>query len=133
MKKVVIAGSASLQEKILHWKKYWEDAWYEVLNYPHPIPKENFLSEYPQVHTEFFQDLTKADFLFVMNEEKNGVVGYLGAESFAEMCFWVAQNLLYQQNLKIILQNMPDKKVASYEEVTLWLKLGWIELFVDSQ
>jgi hypothetical protein len=46
-KKIVIAGSASLQEKVLYWKMFWENRGYCVTDYPVPINKENFLEEYP--------------------------------------------------------------------------------------
>ena len=128
-KKVVIAGSASLQEKVQYWKKFWEDKRYCVTAYPAPISKENFLEEYPEVHADFFKNITEADILFVMNEDKNGIVGYLGAESFAEMCFGVAQNLVYNKNLEVMLLQMPDESIQSYEEIVLWLKLGWIKLY----
>ncbi len=129
MKKIVIAGSASLQEKILYWKKTWEDQGFEVIAYPLAIPEENFLERYPTVHVDFFKKITEADILFIMNEDKNGVEGYIGAESFAEMCFGVSQNLIYQKNLEIILLKMPDDKTQSYNEVSLWLKLGWIKFY----
>ncbi len=129
MKKVVITGSASLQDKIGYWKKFWEDKGYLVTDYPSPIPKETFLEEYPSVHTRFFRNITEADVLFVMNENKNGVTGYLGAESFAEMCFGVAQNLLYKKNIEVILLQLPEEKVQSFNEISLWLKLDWIKIF----
>ncbi len=125
----VIAGSASLQDKVQYWKKVWEDKGYLVASYPSPIPKEVFLEEYPKIHTEFFRNITEANILFVMNEDKNGITGYLGAESFAEMCFGVAQNLVHNKNLEVILLKMPEKSVQSYDEIILWLKLGWIRLY----
>lgn len=64
-----------------------------------------------------------------MNEDKNDIKGYVGAESFAEMCFGVAQNLIYNKNIEVMLLKMPDEKVQSYNEVQLWLKLGWIKLY----
>lgn len=131
MKNIVIAGSASLQKKAQYWKKLWEDRGYFVTAYPSPINKENFLEEYPKVHRDFFQSITEADILFVMNENKNGIVGYLGAETFAEMCFGVAQNLIYNKNIEVVLLQMPDKSVQSYDEIVLWLKLGWIKLYEE--
>jgi len=131
MKKVVIVGSASLPEKVQHWKKFWVDNGYVVTGYPSPVPKETFLEEYPKVHTEFFKNITKADILFVMNEDKNGITGYLGAETFAEIGFGVAQNLIYNKNIEIVLLQTPDEKVQSYAEIVLWLKLGWIKLFKE--
>lgn len=132
IKKIVIAGSASLQEKVSYWKKFWKERGYFVINYPSPISKDIFLEEYPKVHIEFFKNILKADILFVMNEDKNGVVGYLGSESFAEMCFGVAQNLIYNKNLEVILLKMPSEQVQSYEEIVLWLKLGWIKLYEEN-
>ncbi len=129
MKKVVIAGSVLLQEKIQYWKKFWEGKGYLVMNHPVQIPEEAFLEKYPKVHMDFFKNITETDILFVMNEDKNGVVGYLGAESFAEMCFGVTQNLIHNKNIKVILLQMPEKRVQSYDEINLWLKLNWIKLF----
>lgn len=54
MKKVVIVGSASLQDKIQYWKKFWEDKGFSVINYPISISKETFLEEYPKIHMDFF-------------------------------------------------------------------------------
>jgi len=132
MKKVVITGSASLQDKINHWKEFWENKGYLVIDYPHPISQENFLEEYPSVHTEFFRHINETDILFVINEDKNGIIGYLGAESFAEMCFGVTQNLLYDKKIEIILLKMPSLNVSSYAEISLWLKLGWIKILPPS-
>jgi len=128
MKKVVIAGSVSLQEKIVFWKKFWEDEGYYVTDYPKKIKDENFLEEYPNVHKNFFKSITEADILFVMNGDKNGIAGYLGAESFGEMCFGVVQNLVYNKKLEVVLLQQPSQNVQSYEEIILWLKLGWIRL-----
>ena len=44
------------------------------------------------------------------------------------MCFAVAQNLIYNKNLEVILLQEPSERVQSYEEIVLWLKLGWIKL-----
>ncbi|MFA4818454.1 MAG: hypothetical protein WC621_01290 [Patescibacteria group bacterium] len=131
MKKVVIVGSAGPQEKVQHWKKFWEDNGYLVTGYPLPVPKKTFLEEYPKVHTEFFKNITETDILFVMNEDKNAITGYIGAETFAEIGFGIAQNLIYNKNIEVILLQMPDKSVQSYDEIVLWLKLGWIKLFKE--
>ena len=131
MKNVVIAGSAKLQDKISHWVNYWKNKNHNILDYPVPIEEENFLKEYPDVHRDFFKNITETDVLFIMNEDKNGIIGYIGAESFAEMCFAVVQNLLYGKSINIILLKMPENKVQSYDEVVLWLKLGWIKLLEE--
>lgn len=127
--KVVIAGSAGLQDEIQKWIKYWENKeGYYVINYPHEIPSDNFESLYPKVHADFFKDITETDVLFIANDRKKGIDGYIGAETFAELGFGLAQNLIYSKNIKLILANMPTKEVACYDEIVLWLKLGWIEI-----
>jgi hypothetical protein len=127
--KVVIAGSAKLQTEIKHWIEYWNaQPEGEVLNFPHQIPSENFEQLYPDVHTNFFKDITEADILFIANEEKNGISGYIGAETFAELGFGLAQKLVHKQNLKLILAHLPAPEVQCYNEIVLWLKLGWIEI-----
>ena len=87
MQKVVIAGSAKLQDNINYWKQKLSDKNYEVLDYPKAIEKEKFMELYPSVHKEFFENITKTNLLFIMNENENGKIGYIGAESFAELTF----------------------------------------------
>lgn len=99
-----------------------------MINFPQPIPSENFEKLYPEVHTNFFKDITKADILFIANEEKNGISSYIGAETFAELGFGLAQKLVIGQNIKLILANLPSSEVQCYNEIVLWLKLGWIEI-----
>jgi len=126
-KNVVIAGSTSLQKEMNKWAQYWSGLdGHLVIGFPKPIPKDNFDSLYPNVHKEFFEKIVKTDILFIANEDKNNISGYIGAETFAEMAFGVAQNLLYNKKIKIILAKMPSKEVQCFDEVVLWRKLGWI-------
>ncbi|MDI6821239.1 MAG: hypothetical protein QMD65_03675 [Patescibacteria group bacterium] len=39
------------------------------------------------------------------------------------------QNLISGQKIKIILAKTPSSKVQSFEEIKLWLKLGWVKIF----
>ena len=41
MKKVVISGSAKLQDSINYWIKYFENKGFNILDYPRPIEKKN--------------------------------------------------------------------------------------------
>ncbi|MCR4333964.1 MAG: hypothetical protein NUV60_03065 [Patescibacteria group bacterium] len=127
--KVVIAGSAGLQDEIQKWIQYWNNKeGHLVINYPQAIPSDTFEKSYPEVHTQFFKDITETDVLFIANGKKNDIEGYIGAETFAELGFGLAQNLVHGKNIKLILANMPAQEVACYDEVILWLKLGWVEL-----
>lgn len=133
MKKIVIAGSAKLQKEISIWKETFKNQNYEILDFPKPIEKSNFLELYPNIHKDFFSSITKTDILFIMNEDKNGITGYIGAESFAELTFGLAQKLVYNKDIELIILKMPSKNVQCYEEINLWLKLGWIKLYDEEK
>lgn len=128
MKKLVIASSAKFQNEIGFWKKYFEEQGYNVLNYPQKINDKD-LNEYKKVHIRFFQSLIQTDILFVLNEDKNGIEGYIGAETFAELSFAMVQNIVNNASKKIYLLKMPSEKVACYAEIKNFIALGWIEIF----
>ncbi len=133
MKKVVIAGSAKLQKEINKWLKIFESKNYEILDYPRKIEQERFIELYPSIHKTFFEYITKTDMLFIMNEDKNGKYGYIGAEAFAELTFGLAQKLVYNKEIELIILKMPSQDVQCYEEIDLWLKLGWIKLYEEEK
>lgn len=70
MKKVVIAGSAKLLKEVNNWIHFFESKNYEILDYPREIEELRFIDLYPNVHTEFLENITKTDILFIMNEQK---------------------------------------------------------------
>lgn len=127
-KNVVIAGSASLQEEVLKCKEEFENKGYNVLDYPKAIDSSNFMELYPDVHKEFFDNITKTDILYIMNEDKNGIEGYIGAESFAELTFGLAQKLVNKKDIELVLLKEPSDKVQCYNEIKLWKELGWIKI-----
>lgn len=129
MKKIVIAGSAKLQDEINYWKNYFTNKNYEILDYPRPIEEEKFIELYPDIHKTFFENIINTDILFIMNEDKNSIDGYIGAESYAELTFGLAQNLVYDKRIDLIIMKMPSNKVLCYDEIKLWLELGWIKIF----
>lgn len=129
LKKIVIAGSLSFEDEIGKWVKRWTDAGYDVLDYPKSVSGNKFPENYPEIKKRFFENLEEADILFVVNEEKDGIRGYIGAQVFAEMVFVVANNLVRGKDTKVVLANMPSREVQSYEEIEQWLGRGWVELF----
>ena len=133
MKKVVIAGSAKLQNEINHWKVIFINNHYKVLDYPKVVEKERFMELYPNVHRNFFDYITKTDMLFIMNEDKDGKIGYIGAETFAELAFGLAQKLVYNKKIELVILKMPSENIQCYEEIKLWLKLGWIKLYEEEK
>lgn len=133
MQKVIIAGSAKLQNDINYWRQKFSDNNYEVSDYPTEIKKEKFMELYPNVHKDFFENITKTDILFIMNEDKYGKIGYIGEESFAELTFGLAQKLVYGKNIELVVLKMPSKEVQCYEEIDLLVKLGWIKLYEEEK
>ena len=118
-----------MQDKINTWKLFFKNNNYEILDYPKPIEEAKFMKLYPDIHKHFFENIIDTDILFIMNEDKNGIEGYIGAESYAELTFGLAQNLVYNKNIDLIVLKMPSNKVQCYDEIKLWLEIGWIKLF----
>lgn len=128
MKKIVIAGSAKFCDEMSEWKEYFENKGHEVINYPKKIDQRN-AQEYQHVYIKFFESLNETDILFVVNENKNGIEGYIGAETFAELTYALIQKKVNGQNKKIYLLKMPSEQVACYTEIRNFIELGWIEIF----
>lgn len=131
MTKVVIAGSSKLQKEVNIWLNYYKRKNYEILDYPKLIDEKNFLEVYPNIHVQFLKNITNTDILFIMNEDKNGISGYIGYETYAELLFGLSQKLIYNKDIELIILKMPSTDVGCYDEINLWLKLGWIKLFEE--
>lgn len=131
MKKITISGSAKLQDKINNWRDYFKKLEYEILDYPKPIDSKYFMELYPEIHRKYFENISNSDILFIMNEDKNGFEGYIGAETYAELAYAVIQNLNYGKNIDVVLLKMPSNKIQCYDEIKLWLELGWIKLYKE--
>lgn len=129
MKKIVISGSSKLQDKVNYWLEYFKNKNYIILDYPKLIKQENYEKELPEVYEHFYSSLENTDIYFLMNEEKNGIKGYIGASAIAELTYVVILNLIHNKNIEIYILNIPSEDVSSYDEVKFWLDMGWIKLF----
>lgn len=129
MKKIVISGSSKLQDKVNYWLDYFKNKNYEIIDYPKFIEDENYEKELPKVYKDFYTALENTNVFFLMNEEKNGIKGYIGASAIAELTYVVILNLIHNKNIDIYILNMPSQEVSSYDEVKFWLDMGWIKLF----
>lgn len=127
MKKIVIASSAKFQDEINYWREHFERKGYSVINYPEKINQDD-VNVYEKVYREFYSSLVETDILFVLNEDKNGIEGYIGAETFAELSFIVANNIVNNSNKEVYLLKMPSEKVQSYVEIRNFIKLGWVKI-----
>ncbi len=117
----------------MYWEHFWKSHGYSVTASPQEISREKYYEEYSAIHTGFYLALDDADIIFVMNEDKNGISGYIGAETFAELAYVVANGLLGKRQEQVMLLKMPGSHVQSYEEINLWHQLGWIQLFDDAK
>ena len=76
-------------------------------------------------------NLEKTDIFFLMNEDKNDIVGYIGYETYGELLLGLSQKVIYNKNIELVILKMPSTNVGCYEEIDLWLKLGWIKLYEE--
>ena len=131
MKKIVISGSSSMQDKITYWKNYFTNKNLEVIDYPKKINKKNLLKELPNLYSNFYKSIDNTDILFLVNVDKNNIKGYIGANIFSELNYALIQNLNNNKNIKIYLLQKPSKELFCYDEIMNYLELGWIKLYSE--
>ncbi len=129
MKKIVISGSSKLKDKVNYWLNYFKNENYEILDYPKLCEQKDYEKELPKIYKNFYTALENTDVYFLMNEEKNGIKGYIGASAIAELTYVVILNLLHNKNIEIYILNMPSEELSCYDEVKFWLDMGWIKFF----
>ncbi|MCX4365474.1 MAG: hypothetical protein OSJ70_06855 [Bacilli bacterium] len=129
--RVVICGNANLQEKLDYWKNYFERHDYEIMDYPRIVNDTKKLELYPAIREEFYGNIKLSKVLFIMNEDYKDITGYIGSETFAELAYGLALKLVDKKDIDLVLLKMPSEKVACYEDIKLWLDLGWIRLFEE--
>ena len=128
MRKIVIAGSAKFYKEALELKKELENKDYNVIDYPKNI-NVNIEEEYKQAYERFYDNLSKTDDLILFNLDKNGIEGYIGYESFAELSYLVVKKIQVNNDHKIYIYKMPSKEVGCYDEIKHFLEIGYIELY----
>lgn len=128
MKNLVISGSVSHFNNYLRLINELKPE-YNVIDYPKQIDTNNFNELYPEIHKNFYKNITSANCFLLFNEDKKGITGYVGAAGFAELSFAIIQNLNYNKNIDVFIYKMPDVNVMCYDEIKRWLELGWIKLW----
>ena len=129
MKKIIIEGSAKFYNEVIEYKQELEKNNYMVINYPKKIDVTNE-NEYKKTFENYYQDLDKSDDFLLLNLDKNGIKGYIGYESFAELVYVIVKNIKTNKNIhNIYILQMPSKEVGCYDEIVYFMKLGYIKLF----
>ncbi|WP_234699680.1 hypothetical protein, partial [Enterococcus faecium] len=59
---------------------------------------------------DFFLNIAAADLFFVFNQDRKGVLGYIGAATFSEMKYCLMQNLIHGKRIKIVLFKEPSEE-----------------------
>ena len=101
---------------------------YEVIDYPKNINVKDE-EEYKAAYEGFYKSVSITDDLILFNLDKNGIEGYIGYESFAELSNLVVKKIQEDNNHKIYIYKMPSKEVGCYDEIKHFLELGYIEIF----
>ena len=133
MKKVVISGSSKLKKEVNHWINRFKKKGFEILDYPKPVESKDYSKELPKIYKNYYTALENTDIYFLMNEERKGIKGYVGASATAELTYVVIQNLLHNKNIYIYILNEPSKDVLAYDEIMFWLDMGWIKLYDENE
>lgn len=153
MKKLIIAGSSKLHERALYWRGYFEGRGYEVIDWPSPVSTEDETLDEPQIepglsrgrwlsssdsdyatrltkiYKRFYKNLDQTDVFFLMNEDKDGIEGYVGASAIAELTYVVTGNLNRGRKTEIYINKLPSRSQNCYDEIKFWLDQGWIHIF----
>ena len=128
MRKIIIAGSATFYKESFDIKSELENKDYEVIDYPKKI-RDDIELEYKEAYETFYDNLSKADYLLLLNLDKKGIEGYIGYESFAELSNLVVKKIQKNNAHKIYIYKMPSKEVGCYDEIRRFIELRYIELF----
>lgn len=118
-----------MRDEINKWLSYFQNRGFEILNYPRQIKGNDFLEKFPSVHKDFYKALNETDILFVANEYKNNMEGYIGPAVFAEISFVMGLKLVNNKDIRIVLNKKPVPENHFYEDICLWLHNGWLEIF----
>ncbi|MEO1770768.1 hypothetical protein [Candidatus Enterococcus ferrettii] len=124
--KVVISGSIDFQNEFMRLIRSFESKGCEVIDYPRL--SDNLTEEYPILLSDYFRNIEAADIFYLLNLEKNGVTGYIGAASFSELAYAVSQNLIHDKHIAIILAEKPSESVQCSPEIELWLQYDWLTI-----
>lgn len=130
MKKLIIAGSSKLQERAAYWRGYFEGRGYEVIDYPVAVVSDDsYVENLTDIYCSYYQNLERADVFFLMNEDKDGIGGYIGPSAFSELSYVVVGNLNRGKKVEINLLQEPSDEQACYSEVRFWLDQGWVKIY----
>lgn len=123
MKKVVVSGSLLNKDKIDYWVNYFTKKGYDVINHPKET-NENFI----KIYSNFYKSIDEADILFIVNERKNNVDGYIGVATYAELAYGIIKKINDNKDIDIYVVNKPN-----IDEVNAWIDLNMVSIFDETK
>lgn len=128
--KLVISGSASLQDRLEFWKNHFEQKGYKVTGMPETwSDTRDFKEQLTELYRDFYTSIEDCDVFFLMNEDKDGISGYIGANGTAELVYAVMLNLIKDRGIEIYITKTPEERVLAWDEVVSYLRVGWIKVY----
>ncbi len=124
--KIVIVGSISFIEKMRESAKLLESAGHKVILPPSAMlnqtkeyweevkskKPEEFIKVGRERNMKYFGEIKSADAVLVMNLPKNGIDGYIGANTLMELA------IAFEHNKKIFLYSAPSGDFFAAEELS---------------
>lgn len=127
---IVISGSANLQDRLEFWKNHFEQKGYQVIGMPEKwSDTRDFKEQLTELYRDFYTSIEDCDTFFLMNEDKNGISGYIGANGTAELVYAVMLNLIKNKGIEIYIAKVPEERVLAWDEVVSYLRVGWIKVY----
>ncbi len=113
--KIVLCSSAKFFERLWDIKKSLEERGYEVLlpsmkDY-HNLEEDSLAKIQNDLIDEHFRKIDQSQAVYVANYDKNGIVGYIGGNSFLEM------GLAFYRKIPIFLLEEIPRQVSYREEL----------------
>jgi hypothetical protein len=128
--KLVISGSARFREKISFWKTYFEEKGYQVIATPEAWDAtKDFEQQLTKLFKDFYSAIDVCDVFFLVNEDKDDIKGYIGANGTAELIYVTMLNIRHHKSIDIYISKAPNENVLAYDEVTSFLITGWIKVY----
>ncbi len=128
MKKVVLIASGTAEKETIKWRDKLTAEGFEVLTCPLKI-ESDFNNEYEKSFNLCYTSIPVADMVLAINIEKNGVEGYIGPGTFAELAFAIGVNKAFNKNIEILYLNELPKNLPYSMELELWKELGWTKQY----
>ena len=113
--KITLCSNAKFFEKLWNIKKSLQEKGYEVLLPSmkdfHHLNEDSLAKIQYDLINEHFQKIDQSHAVYVANYDKNGIVGYIGGNSFLEI------GLAFYRKIPIFLLNDIPQQVSYREEL----------------